>query len=430
MRKLIYIVMMIALAHSVNAVEDKFSEGKFEFISSNKNTKAEECPMSPYRKGSIVFFRNDTAYLFYPRMDLELDTPIVCNELMGLGIQGTFAYDKNANKIYFSKNDGDGNAELHEASLSGERWTDVKKLKIKGVMPSKMVVRGSSLAAGRWNHSVKGTTGFYNPSIGRGGKRIYFSGTFLAGKGNRDLWYIDAEEDNLWSRPKSVGDSINTEAKEDFAYVVGDTALYFASTKAGGFGDMDIYFSHKGRKDTVWSAPENLGDHINSSASDYNVAFNRVSAYFISNRASGKGKADIYRPIWINPVREKELIVNMTIEEPKGFNWVLFFFDFNMTSMKPEYEAQVDELVAAMKEFPGGKFEISGHTDSRGSEEYNRKLSQKRAEYIKDMLAKRGIPAEDITAIGKGMSDPVIQDAKEEAEHEQNRRVDIKIINE
>lgn len=430
MRKLIYIVMMIALVHNISAAEDKFSEGKYEFISSNKNTKAEECPMSPYMKGSTVFFRNDTAYMFYPRMDLELDTPIVCHELMGLEIQGTFAYDKNANKIYFSKNDGAGNAELYEASYMGERWTDIKKLKIKGVMPSKAVIKGSSLAAGRWNHTVKGTTGFFNPSLGRGGRRIYFSGTFLAGKGNRDLWYIDYDGDDLWSRPKSIGDSINTAGKEDFAYVVGDTALYFASTREGGFGDMDIWVSHKGRKDTTWGAPVNLGDHINSSAADYNVAFNKVSAYFISNRASGKGKADIYRPIWINPAREKELMAHNTLEEPKGFNWVLFFFDFNMTSMKPEYEAQLDELLSAMKEFPDGKFEISGHTDSRGSAEYNLKLSQKRAEYIKDMLVKKGIDPSNLVAVGRGMTEPVIPDAQEEAEHEQNRRVDIKIINE
>ncbi len=430
MKKVFYIVMMIVMTHNTYASEDLFNQGRYEFVSSDKNTSSEECPMSPYKKGSIVFFRNDTAYMFYPKLDLELDTPIVCQELMGLGIEGTFAFDKNANKIYFSKSDGSGNYNLYEATYNKDKWDEIKELKIKGVMPSKMVIKGSSLAGARWNHSVKGTSGFYNPSLGKNGKRIYFSGTFLAGKGNRDLWFIDKAEDDLWSRPKSIGDSINTTAKEDYALVIGDTTLFFASTKAGGFGDMDIYMAHKQRRDSVWGAPVNMGDNINSSASDYNVAFNKVSAYFISDRNGGKGKPDIYRPIWINPARENELVADMTIEEPKDFHWVLFFFDFDKSDMKPEYEAQMDELVRAMKEFPGAKFEVSGHTDSRGSDEYNMTLSKKRAEYIKKVLIQKGLEPSQITAIGKGMREPVIPDAQDEAEHEQNRRVDIKIINE
>jgi len=173
-----------------------------------------------------------------------------------------------------------------------------------------------------------------------------------------------------------------------------------------------------------------MGDAINSSAEDYNVAFNKVSAYFISDRRGGKGKPDIYRPIWINPKRENELVADMTIEEPKDFHWVLFFFDFDKSEMKPEYEAQLDELVKAMLEFPGAKFEVSGHTDARGSDEYNMKLSKKRADYIKSVLTKKGLEPNQIIAVGKGMREPVIPNAQEEAEHEQNRRVDIKIINE
>jgi len=430
MKKIFHIVMMIVMTHNLYASSDFFNEGRYEFVSSDKNTSSEECPMSPYKKGSIVFFRHDTAYMFYPKLDLELDTPIVCQELMGLGIKGTFAYDKNANKLYFSKGDESGNQTLYEATFGKDKWEDVKELKIKGVMPSKMEIRGSSLAVGRWNHSIKGTKGFYNPSLANNGKTIYFSGTFKAGKGNRDVWFINKEEADLWSRPESASDSINTTGKEDFAFNVGDTLLYFGSTKEGGLGGMDIYVAHKQRKDSVWRAPENMGDAINSSAEDYNVAFNKVSAYFISDRRGGKGKPDIYRPIWINPKRENELVADMTIEEPKDFHWVLFFFDFDKSEMKPEYEAQLDELVKAMLEFPGAKFEVSGHTDARGSDEYNMKLSKKRADYIKSVLTKKGLEPNQIIAVGKGMREPVIPNAQEEAEHEQNRRVDIKIINE
>ena len=192
---------------------------------------------------------------------------------------------------------------------------------------------------------------------------------------------------------------------------------------------MDVYISKKNVRDTLWGAPQNMGELVNSSASDYNVTFNKLAAYFISNRAGGKGLADIYRPIWLNPDREAELMSDMTIEEPKGFHWVLFFFDFNKTYMKPEYEAQLDELISAMREFPGAKFEISGHTDSRGSDEYNMKLSEKRADYVRKLMIQKGYEPELLISVGKGMREPVIVNAQDEAEHEQNRRVEFKIIN-
>ena len=114
---------------------------------------------------------------------------------------------------------------------------------------------------------------------------------------------------------------------------------------------------------------------------------------------------------------------DFTIDEPKGFHWVLMFFDFNVATMKPEYEAQLDELVSAMNEFPGAIFEISGHTDARGSDTYNIKLSQKRADYIKGMLINRGLDPSKLVSVGRGFHDPVIP-------NEQNRRADIKILNE
>ena len=98
--------------------------------------------------------------------------------------------------------------------------------------------------------------------------------------------------------------------------------------------------------------------------------------------------------------------------------------------MKPEYEVQLDELVEAMKEFPGATFEISGHTDSRGDDNYNMRLSDKRAKFVRELLLKRGVDPSVLVAIGKGETEPIVPNAQTEPEHEQNRRVDVKIINE
>jgi outer membrane protein OmpA-like peptidoglycan-associated protein len=148
----------------------------------------------------------------------------------------------------------------------------------------------------------------------------------------------------------------------------------------------------------------------------------------MSNRAGGKGKDDIWLPQPYRCENDFDLTPEVTMTEPTGFNWMLFFFNFNESKMLPEYLVQLDELVAAMKEFPGPKFEISGHTDSRGSYDYNKKLSQKRAEYVKSLLEERGMSASDMTAEGRSFSEPVIPNAQTEPEHEQNRRVEVRII--
>jgi outer membrane protein OmpA-like peptidoglycan-associated protein len=57
-------------------------------------------------------------------------------------------------------------------------------------------------------------------------------------------------------------------------------------------------------------------------------------------------------------------------------------------------------------------------------------LSQKRAEYVRSLLIAKGYPANLIVAVGRGMEEPVIPNAQLEEEHEQNRRVDIKLLNE
>lgn len=85
---------------------------------------------------------------------------------------------------------------------------------------------------------------------------------------------------------------------------------------------------------------------------------------------------------------------------------------------------------------PGEVIIIAGHTDTRGSEIYNTKLSQKRAEYIRNIvlnrLGKKGYNIEDyiIIPVGMGYLAPNIPDAQTEIEHDQNRRVSLFLLKE
>lgn len=432
MKKTLIVVLTLV---AYNAYSARFDAGAYKFQSSDKNTAATEHPMSPYKDG-IVFFRNDTAYMFKPDANWELGDMVVCPELMGLGIEGTFAYDDAEQKLYFSKkidkkkkkskkNKGKGN-ELYEATFNGKKFTKVKKMKINGVGAIRTEKgKGSALSNARYTHRTGPVTGFYNPTMSRKGKRIYFSGNFKAGKGERDLWYIDKDVKS-WSFPENAGDGVNSEYRDDYAFLVGDTALFFASDRPGGKGDLDLYVSYRDGK--IWGAAQSL-TQMNMGASDYNLIFIQGLPYFISDRAGGKGRADIYRPLPTPPKAEMELMSDFTLTEPKEFHWVLFYFDFDKAILKREYSVQLDELAAAMKEFPEAGFQVNGHTDVRGSDLYNMDLSQKRADYVKGMLQERGVQSDKMNVHPHGKRQLAIPNANNEAEHEQNRRVEVKIIN-
>ena len=388
--------------------------------------------MSSYKNGSIVFFRNDSAYSFVLNAENRIEKITLCPELMGLGIDGTFAYDAKNNKIYFSKLGDSEKNDLFEATWKDNAWTDVEQMQIRGVMKQRQPYKNSSLVISRYVQTGRGASGFYNPSLGKNGKRVYFSGEFKAGKGGRDIWYTDLEDDGLWSRPKLVSENNSSDVNEDYPLVVGDTILFFASNRPGGAGGMDIYYAKKSAKDTVWGEAVPACEYINSSAEDYNVVFGKEAgtAAFISNREGGHGLDDIYAALALHVAPDVELVADQMLDEPRGFNWVFFFFDLNKFDMKPEYEVQLDEVIAAMAEYPGAKFEISGHTDSRGDDNYNQKLSQKRAEFVRNLLIKRGVDANSLVAVGKGELEPIIANAETEEQHEQNRRVELSIIEE
>lgn len=135
--------------------------------------------------------------------------------------------------------------------------------------------------------------------------------------------------------------------------MVGDTILFFASNRPGGAGGMDIYYAKKSAKDTVWGEAVPACEYINSSAEDYNVVFGKEAgtAAFISNREGGHGMDDIYAALALHVSPDVELVADQMLDEPRGFNWVFFFFDLNKFDMKPEYEVQLDEVIAAMSEY-------------------------------------------------------------------------------
>lgn len=97
-------------------------------------------------------------------------------------------------------------------------------------------------------------------------------------------------------------------------------------------------------------------------------------------------------------------------------------FDTNSAHIKPESDTELDNFVQFMKDVPTARGTLEGHTDSVGSDAYNLKLSQRRADAVKEYVVGKGVDGSRIAAKGYGESKP-IADNKTEAGRAENRRV-------
>ncbi len=102
-------------------------------------------------------------------------------------------------------------------------------------------------------------------------------------------------------------------------------------------------------------------------------------------------------------------------------------FDFDKSNIKPESFAVLDEVVEYLATNKGLKMEIQGHTDNKGTDEYNMKLSYKRSDSVRNYIVGKGIAPERLKVSGFGFSKPVAPNDTEE-NRTRNRRVEFKPI--
>jgi outer membrane protein OmpA-like peptidoglycan-associated protein len=100
-------------------------------------------------------------------------------------------------------------------------------------------------------------------------------------------------------------------------------------------------------------------------------------------------------------------------------------FDFDSAELKPKMKRALGDVASKIKATSGVEsVAVTGHTDSKGSEEYNQGLSERRAKAAAGYLAGQGVPASSISSNGKGESMPVASNDTEEG-RAKNRRVEI-----
>lgn len=418
MRRILVSLLAVVPVVLMATISPKYSEG-YTFDPTYSSTDEKEFALSPYKDSTFVFVREDKVYVTKLDSLGELDNPQPCADFDLIRISGTVAYDKKRNRLYYGQYNEEYKAEYLYESISdiNGKWQVGKRMRIRGTVKSRTGV--SFVQSAGWNYRLPYIEGFYNPTMSQDNDKVYFSSTMEGGKGGRDLYYVEIEdeEQRIWSYPVNVTE-LNSAADDDWAVWEGDSILYFSSARDGV---MAVYSA--ATQDTTWKEPIKFENPYNEASENYNMLVWDSVPMLISNRG-GNDDIFLFHPVPPEPEPEP------TYEEKKRrFYWVFFLFDFDRDILDEAFFQDLHRLATEMRNFPDCRFEISGYTDSRGSDAYNDKLSQRRAETIKQLLIeKENFDPNALVAVGYGERRLQVPNAETEEEHAQNRRVEVRII--
>jgi outer membrane protein OmpA-like peptidoglycan-associated protein len=138
------------------------------------------------------------------------------------------------------------------------------------------------------------------------------------------------------------------------------------------------------------------------------------SALAASEAASRQRTSDALASARVASVQRSQDVLTATFRSE-------VLFDFDSAVLKPGAYAELARVAAVLNRYPESTIMVEGHTDATGSEEHNQRLSQRRAQAVKDALIQRGVDPARIQALGYGESQPV------SAADAMNRRVNIVI---
>jgi outer membrane protein OmpA-like peptidoglycan-associated protein len=285
---------------------------------------------------------------------------------------------------------------------------------------------------------------------------LYFSSDGLSGMGGLDMFSAIGSKDK-WSSPENMKYPFNS-PKDDFSIIFsGDGSGYFSSNREGGKGKDDVYgFVSSPPKNLIIAVTtkERLEDNsililkgvnvqIKNDENALNVSSDDMGIYFAEAACNDeykiKGTKDGYfaaekNVMTVCKTRHDTVFVELFLEKiiiNKPIVLKNIYYDFDKWNIRPDASLELDKLVKVLEENPEINIELGSHTDSRGSDEYNRVLSQKRAEAAVAYIVSRGISQSRITAKGYGENIPVNQCVNgvkcSDEEFQMNRRTEFKV---
>lgn len=297
----------------------------------------------------------------------------------------------------------------------------------------------------------------FGPRIMADGKTLIFSSDRVGGFGGYDLYRSTLQDDGSWSEPVNLGSRINSKAHETLASIPasGDT----------------IYFSRRQDKYTsrIFSAPiqapdkesgvitvsgtvrnaRNPDQTLSAEIKITDINRDDITIVIDNNAEDGTymiilGQGKVYDiSVWSEEFTFYSKVFNLKEENHfKNIHWDILlepikagtkiilhniYFEHDSHELLPASKYELQRVVDLMKLQSGIKVEISGHTDDTGSQDYNMKLSQKRAESVMNYLVSHGIKPDRLKAKGYGQTRRIDTSETEEG-RSKNRRVEFEIL--
>ena len=261
-----------------------------------------------------------------------------------------------------------------------------------------------------------------------------------------------------WSEPKNLGYPINTFNDENSLLVSsGGELAYFASDRAGGFGDLDLYQFNMPKevqpnkvnylKGKVYDAKTKqpvparfqlvdlaTGETVVESYADevsgeYLVSLSIDKEYALS--ASFDGYLFFSENFFLTEGTAskpfKKDIPLQKIETGKSVVLKNVFFDTDRFDLKKKSMVELDRLIVFLAKNKTVNIELGGHTDNVGSVKSNQLLSENRAKSVYNYLVENGVPEERLSSKGYGDTMPIADNSTEQGRAE-NRRSEFRII--
>lgn len=283
-----------------------------------------------------------------------------------------------------------------------------------------------------YNATVDAETPFSTgqPFITERGDAIYFASNRPGGMGGYDI-YVAFKTQRGWTVPKNLGYPINTAGNEMCPFIDSYGRLYFSSDWHAGFGGMDIFTAE--RLPFGWANVQNVGAEVNSAADELYFSFDSQKrvGYFASNRAGGKGNEDIYKATQLRSYTNRPR-QSIQLGEQLAFRYMQFGDNNEITFTNPAEQELMYRLLLALHDNPDVVIQAYAYTDARGMASANLETSQKRARSLANYLMNSGINSNRISFGGYGENYPLnncVDGATcSDAEHFLNRRIEITLV--
>ncbi|MDR1983577.1 MAG: OmpA family protein [Prevotellaceae bacterium] len=283
-----------------------------------------------------------------------------------------------------------------------------------------------------------------DPCLSPDEKYLYFISDKTGGYGGFDIYRSKRNDDGSWGEPENLGNNINTNGNERFPRFDSKGNFYFSSATSSS-GNLDLFVcSPDGNS---FKEPVKMDKPFNSDGDDFAISFIDENSGYISSNRDGLDRIYLFQTETIKKIDTVKIIETIkvtdtikVIETPtpdiilvdllKKDELQYINFDFDKWRIAEKHIPALKNLMNFMKQHPTVIMEVSGYTDCIGKDDYNLKLSHRRAVSVRDYLTTNGIASNRIVVKEFGASKPLIECDKStsEVDHEANRRVEYKIL--